>query len=140
MLKGYHVRAVVEEVEDNRYADELEEDIPVWNEQSKEGAKFGEELTREQMKELQALLNNFSSVFSDKPGRTNMAEHSIITEQTIPVRRPPYRLPQAYKELVKTELDDMLENDIIETTSSEWASPIEKERRFPEDVRGLPSA
>ena len=124
MLKGYHVRAVVEEVEDNRYADELEEDIPVWNEQSKEGAKFGEELTREQMKELQALLNNFSSVFSDKPGRTNMAEHSIITEQTIPVRRPPYRLPQAYKELVKTELDDMLENDIIETTSSEWASPI----------------
>ena len=73
----------------------------MWNEQSKEGAKFGEELTRELMKELQALLNNFSSVFSDKPGRTNMAEHSIITEQTIPVRRPPYRLPQAYKELVK---------------------------------------
>ena len=76
------------------------------------------------MKELQALLNNFSSVFSDKPGRTNMAEHSIVTDQTLPVRRPPYRLPHAYKELVKKELEDMLENDIIETTSSEWASPI----------------
>ena len=46
----------------------------------------------------------------------------ITTEQTLPVRRPPYRLPHAYKELVKTELDDI--NDIIETTSSEWASPI----------------
>ena len=76
------------------------------------------------MKELQALLNNFSSVFSDKPGRTSMAEHSIVTEPTLPVRRPPYQLPHAYKELVKTELDDMLENDIIETTSSELASPI----------------
>ena len=124
MLKGYQVRAVVEEVEDNHYADELEEDIPVWNEESKGVANFGEELTREQMKELQALLNNFSSVFSDKPGRTNMAEHSIVTDQTLPVRRPPYRLPHAYKELVKKELEDMLENDIIETTSSEWASPI----------------
>ena len=123
MLKGYQVRAVVEE-EDNRYADELEEDIPVWNEESKGVAKFGEELTREQTKELLALLNNFSSVFSDKRGRTNMAEHSIVTETTLPVRRPPYRLPHAYKELVKKELDDMLENDIIETTSSEWASPI----------------
>ena len=89
MLKGYQVRTVVEEEENNRYADELEEDIPVWNEESK--AKFGEELTREQMKELQALLNNFSSVFSDKLGRTNMAKHSIVTEPTLPVRRPPYR-------------------------------------------------
>ena len=87
-------------MEDNRYANELEEDIPVWNEQSKGVANFGEVLTREQMKELQALLNNFGSVFSDKPGRTDMAEHSIVdTEQTLPVRRPPYRLPHAYKEL-----------------------------------------
>ena len=49
MLKDYHVRAVVEEVEDNRYADELEEDISVWNEESTRVAKFGEELTREQI-------------------------------------------------------------------------------------------
>ena len=84
----------MEEVEDNRYADELEEDIPVWNEESKGVANFGE-LTREQMKELQALLNNFSSVFSDKPGRTNMAQHSIVTDHTHPVRTPPYRLHHA---------------------------------------------
>ena len=56
MLNGYQVQAVME---DNFYADELEKDIPVWNEKRKRKATFGEELFREQMKELQVLLNNF---------------------------------------------------------------------------------
>ena len=132
MLKGYQVRSVEE---DNCYADELEEDIPVWNEKSEKRATFGEDLTSKQTKELQVLLNNFGSVFSDKPGRTDMAEHSIITEQTLPVRRPPYRLPHAYKELVKKELDEMLENGIIEATSSEWASPIVMVRKKDASLR-----
>ena len=42
MLKGFQVRAA-DEVEDIRYADELEEDILVWNEQSKGMANSGEE-------------------------------------------------------------------------------------------------
>ena len=40
MLNGYQVQAVME---DNFYADELEKDIPVWNEKRKRKATFGEE-------------------------------------------------------------------------------------------------
>ena len=40
------------------------------------------------------------------------------------VRLPPYRLPQTYRELVQKEIQEMLEQDVIEPSSSEWAAPI----------------
>ena len=39
------------------------------------------------------------------------------------MRLPPYRLPQAYRVSVQ-ELEDMLEHDIIESSSSERTAPI----------------
>ena len=97
MLKGYQVQAAVEE---NCYAEDVE-DIPVRNEDSEKKATFGEELTSIQMKELQVLLHDFSSVFSNEPGCTNLMEHRIVTDQSPPLRRPPYRLPHVYRKLVK---------------------------------------
>lgn len=57
------------------------EDIPCGKGRARERATLGEELTREQMKELQALLNTFNSDFSDMPGCIDMAEPCIVTEQ-----------------------------------------------------------
>ena len=57
-----------------------------------------------------------------KPGRTNAAVHSINTEAK-PFRLQPYRIPHAYKEEVAKELKEMERNNIIEPSSSEWASP-----------------
>ena len=41
-----------------------------------------------------------------------------------PIRQAPYRIPQAYKETVRQELDKMLKAGIITTLSSAWALPI----------------
>lgn len=84
ILKDYQVRAAVE---DNCYAEELKEDIPVWKSEKK--VTFGEELTSTQMKELHALLHDISSVFSDKPRRTDLAEYHIVTDQPLLPSRPP---------------------------------------------------
>ena len=85
----------------------------MWNEKNEKKATFGEELTSIQMKELQVLLHDFSSVFSDKPGCTDLMEHHIVTDQSPPVRRPPYRLPHAYRELVKKELEEMRKSVLL---------------------------
>ena len=50
-------------------------------------------------------------------------EHRINTDSK-PVRQPQYRIPQAYREAVLKELQEMEENGVIEPSCSEWASPI----------------
>ena len=57
-----------------------------------------------------------------KPGKTSLVEHCIDTGNASPIRRPPYRVPHAYRDSVKAELDQMLENGIIEPSSSQWAA------------------
>ena len=104
-----------------------EEDVPVWKEGSNESfeqAVFGEQLSDVQRRELEALLEEFSEVMQDRPGRTTMAEHNIECGTARPVRLPPYRLPHAYRETVKQEIREMLDQGIIEPSTSEWSAPI----------------
>ena len=42
----------------------------------------------------------------------------------MPIRQKPYRIPQAYKEKVNQELEEMERNGIIEKSESEWAFPL----------------
>ena len=100
-----------------------EEDIPNWNDAGGTPT-LGDQLSVEQKKELQTLLDEFCSVFQTKPGKTSLAEHCIQVVDNQPVRLPPYRLPQAYKESVKKEIQEMLEHGIIEPSSSDWSSPM----------------
>ena len=51
-------------------------------------------------------------------------EQSILTGEAKPVRLLTYRVPHAYWEALK-ELDDMLKEGIIESTTSGWISPID---------------
>ena len=47
-------------------------------------------LTAEQQKQMEDLLDEFKEIFSDDPGCTTKAEHSIKTGENPPVYRPPY--------------------------------------------------
>ena len=60
----------------------------------------------------------------NKPSCTKWAVHSISTGDKGPVCLPLYQLPYAYRESVIKEIKDMLENYIIEPSSSEWSAPI----------------
>lgn len=61
-----------------------------------------------------------------KLGRTNKVEHTIDTGENKPIKLPPRRLPLAQREIAEKEIKNtsMLDQDIIETSSSLWASPI----------------
>ena len=104
----------------------MEDDVQVWKEEPrKEEFVINDALESDQQKELRKLLDRYSDVLTGAPGCTKMIEHRIAVDHIAhPVRRPPYRVPQAYRELVRSELREMLAAGIIKPSESSWAAPI----------------
>ncbi|GFX84859.1 retrovirus-related Pol polyprotein from transposon 412 [Trichonephila clavipes] len=73
------------------------------------------------------LITEFQSVFSrtsEDFGRTRLTKHRIDTGEHPPIKQHPRRLPFAKQEEVQKLIKDMKDNDVIEPSSSPWASPI----------------
>ena len=104
--------------------EESEEEILTWDGGEEGEPKLGDQLTAVQRAELRGLLKKFEGVLQKLPGKTELAEHTIYTGDTQPVRLPPYRISQAYRQKVEGEIKEMLANDIIQPSSSEWAAPM----------------
>ncbi|KFD60559.1 hypothetical protein M514_27263 [Trichuris suis] len=68
------------------------------------------------------LLGNFKSLFVAKPGRTNLAKRAIITEGN-PVRVPPRRIPEQFRNTVHQRIEQMLNEGIIRRSQSPWLAP-----------------
>ena len=75
--------------------------------------------------ELSTLLNSFSNIFSDNPGKTTLMEHHIeLQPGAKPIKLPPYRANPTKMAVIRKELDDMKAMGVIEDSNSPWASPI----------------
>lgn len=84
----------------------------------------GTHLTSDQREIADQMLSNFGNIFSLGGEATSYAEHKICTEDHAPIACPPYKMPVHKKELLKIEIDNMLECDIIEECDSAWAAPV----------------
>ncbi|GFX03043.1 retrovirus-related Pol polyprotein from transposon 412 [Trichonephila clavipes] len=85
------------------------------------------ELSPEQKSSAERLFQEFEDVFSINSsdiGHTTVTQHRIDTADHPPIKQHPRRLPFAKQEEVGTLLREMQKNDIIEPSSSPWASPI----------------
>ncbi|XP_021345000.1 uncharacterized protein LOC110444964, partial [Mizuhopecten yessoensis] len=108
-----------------------------------EDVNVSEHLTTEQRKDVNNLLSEFKDVMTDKPGRTNLASHDIITTTDDPVRVRPYPLPFNTKSIIKEEVESMLEMDVIEPSMSPYSAPVvmvkkkDGSNRFCIDFRSL---
>ena len=87
--------------------------------------------THEQKKELSELLKQYSEIFTDIPGKTNIIEHEIKLTNDKPVKMQPYPVPIHYREFLRKELNQLLEQDIIEHSNSPYAAPIVLVKRQP---------
>ena len=54
----------------------------------------------------------------------NLMEEQEVQEEEIPVWEVDSRVPHAYSEAVKSELEEMLANNVIEEPKSNWSSPM----------------
>jgi hypothetical protein len=85
------------------------------------------DLTKDQGDQLQKLLEEYDDVIAREgmlSGRTNLVTHSITTDNSLPIKQRPYRLSPAEHDFVGQELENMMEQGIIQPSSSPWASPI----------------
>lgn len=93
-----------------------------------EGVDLSEcELEGEELEALKKLLNDNRDLFSKtlvKPGNAQNVLHRIDTGDHQPVNRAPYRAGFREKEVIKTQIDDMLKNGVIQPSQSPWASPV----------------
>ena len=104
------------------------------------------ELTSVEKQKLSFLVGEFQDVFMSpdgKLGQTNLAEHYIDTGDTKPFKMPCRRIPLFKKHVVESEIKKMLDQDVIEPSTSPWNSPIclvakkSGEWRFCVDLRAL---
>ena len=101
--------------------DQLPEHLTSLFEKSSEG------LTPPQTTQLHDLLCRYASVFSsglNDLGRTDLVKHHIDTQGAIPVRQQPRRLPFSVREEAQQSVTAMLDQGVIEPSSSPWASPV----------------
>ena len=68
-------------------------------------------------------------------GRTNVVQHSINTEEAAPIKQRPHRIPYSDRPKLEGEVHRLLDADVIQPSSSPWASPIVLVRKKDGNVR-----
>ena len=89
--------------------------------------KLKETLDGKQADIAMEFLRKNADVFSSHDldlGRTNLVKHKIDTGDAKPVKQQLRRQPQAYLPTIDEEVEEMLRYDLIEPSSSPWASNI----------------
>ena len=76
---------------------------------------IGGNLTEQQRAEMLQLLAEFDDVFSEIPGKTNLITHKIRVTNDEPIWQTPYKIPDALRDKVEQELQNMLDAGIIRT-------------------------
>ena len=97
-----------------------------------------------QREEVAGLLTEFADVFAtsdDDLGKTGIVKHRIDTGGVKPIRQPARGMPIHQRKEAEAEVQKMLEREVIEQSSTPWASPIvlvkDGSTRFCVDYRRL---
>ena len=83
---------------------------------------------------LLALLETYKQLFNASPGRTTIMEHFIPTTGN-PIKVPPRRVPVNYHSEVQQQINTMLQQGIIEPSSSPWMAPAVFVRKKNGEIR-----
>lgn len=136
LLKPYVQRAeivnvLIEENRDNKTTEaDLEIPYPITDPEEFDlnmvirDSNLGSRCTKAQQEQLGALLIKHKKVFSNIPGRTNLIEHDIELTSDKPVRMKPYRTSPRQTDILKSEIQRMLELGIIKEGESDYTSPM----------------
>ncbi|MCG7876304.1 MAG: reverse transcriptase family protein, partial [Candidatus Thiodiazotropha endolucinida] len=102
--------------------------------------------TSKQCKDVAKLLTKHETTSSESDAdlrRTGIIKHGIPTGNAHPIKQPVRRLPIQMNVEINQQIDDMLEKDVIQPSSSPWASGIvmvqkkDGTKRFCVDYRRL---
>ncbi|GFW90455.1 retrovirus-related Pol polyprotein from transposon 17.6 [Trichonephila clavipes] len=123
---------IVQQLSETNYVHDEEEDIPsleLENERSRwskiiNDVQLNSKLSQIQRGQLKELLYEYSNLFSNIPGCTDLAEHDIELESERAIVAKPFRMSPRQIEILKSEVNKMLELKIIEPGESDFTSPL----------------
>ena len=107
---------------------------------------MGEETPTVERQELLGLLNDFKDVFAENPKKPKLVTnttHKIVPVSTPLIFRKPYPIPYARRDEVNSQLQEMLQNEVIRPSHSPWNAPVllvkkkDNSLRFVCDFRSL---
>lgn len=84
-------------------------------------------LSNQEQLSLAKLLNTYQDIFAKSKtdlGCTNLVKHKINTGDARPIKQTPRRQPIERRHIESEEIENMLERNIIEPSSSPWGSPV----------------
>ena len=87
---------------------------------------------------LRRIIKELQDCFASpggKLGRTGRSRHKINVQGSYPRKSQPRRYPLAQRDIIEAELQRMLDEDLIEPSSSPWASNIVLVRKKDGSVR-----
>ncbi|CAB5179541.1 unnamed protein product [Rhizophagus irregularis] len=85
------------------------------------------ELEENQYQALHQLLDKNKDLFAkslQELKQTPEGEHIIITEEVPPIKKRAYRTAPKENEFIENEINDMLEQGLIEPSTSPWSFPV----------------
>jgi hypothetical protein len=84
-------------------------------------------LSDEERGVMEPVLSRYSHVFhldENSPLKgTDLVKHQIVTGDTRPIRKAPYRVHFALRQKMETQVKDMLKKGVIEPSQSPWGAP-----------------
>ena len=89
--------------------------------------EIGDGISEQEKVDLKLFLSNYRDCFAKdmtELGFTTWVELELNTGTAAPIRSTPWRVSHAQKEIIKEQIQEMLQHDIIEPSSSPWASPV----------------
>ncbi|KAJ3666527.1 hypothetical protein Zmor_001966 [Zophobas morio] len=89
--------------------------------------QINSDLPENEQHKLVDVLQEFPDVFaasSDELGKTNGVEHEIDIQRPKPMKCKGYRASHKEREIIDTQIQEMLENGITEPSSSPWGFPL----------------
>lgn len=84
-------------------------------------------LNTEEKLALEKIISEYPDIFhmEDSPlSFTNQVKHKIITTHDTPIHTKTYRYPPIHREEVRSQIQKMLDQNIIRPSYSPWTSPI----------------
>jgi hypothetical protein len=81
-------------------------------------------LSEDKVSEAKQVFQRHSDMLTDLPGEGNLCDHAIHLTTDKPVNVKQYPLPFGTQDVMAQEVSKMLEMDIIEPSTSPYASPV----------------
>ena len=72
---------------------------------------------------IQKLIKEFSTVLTPKLGLTNLIEYKINLSDNKVIRLHPYKLSPPKMEIMRNQINKLLEQEVIEPSTSPYSSP-----------------